>query len=184
MIRFQRKKRRHRYILIGGILAIGGFIVVGSLYKDSLPFLDKVSWSEPQQVSQLFSTYRENVTLKNKLATENQDEANVYKLEYENKAFKKILKTEAKVKAYNPVTATVIGRSTNNWNNEITIDKGKNQGLKIDMNVLGTNGVIGKVSKVFSSTSIVELISSNLRTNRMAVMLKDKKKRKWNIRRL
>ncbi|MED4798212.1 hypothetical protein P9683_25300, partial [Priestia megaterium] len=101
MIRFQRKKRRHRYILIGGILAIGGFIVVGSLYKDSLPFLDKVSWSEPQQVSQLFSTYRENVTLKNKLATENQDEANVYKLEYENKAFKKILKTEAKVKAYN-----------------------------------------------------------------------------------
>ncbi|MET1120387.1 rod shape-determining protein MreC [Priestia megaterium] len=175
MIRFQRKKRRHRYILIGGILAIGGFIVVGSLYKDSLPFLDKVSWSEPQQVSQLFSTYRENLTLKNKLATENQDEANVYKLEYENKAFKKILKTEAKVKAYNPVTATVIGRSTNNWNNEITIDKGKNQGLKIDMNVLGTNGVIGKVSKVFSSTSIVELISSNLRTNRMAVMLKDKK---------
>lgn len=79
------------------------------------------------------------------------------------------------MKTYNPVTATVIGRSTNNWNNELTIDKGKKQGLKIDMNVLGTNGVIGKVSKVFSSTSIVELISSNLRTNRMAVMLKDRK---------
>ncbi|MDC0705488.1 MULTISPECIES: rod shape-determining protein MreC [Priestia] len=175
MIRFQRKKKRHQYILIGGIFVIGGFIVVGSLYKDNLPFLDKVSWSELQQVSQLFSTYHENIILKNKLATENQEEANVYKLEHENKVFKKILKTEPKVKAYKPVTATVIDRSINNWNNEITIDKGKRQGMKIDMNVLGTNGVIGKVSKVFPSTSIVELISSNLRTNRMAVMLKDGK---------
>lgn len=175
MIRFQRKKKRHTYILIGGILTVGGLIFVGSLYKGSLLSSDKLSWSEPQQVSQLFSTYKENSILKNKLATENQEEANAYKLEYENKVLKKILKTEDQVKTYNPVTATVIGRSTNNWNNELTIDKGKKQGLKIDMNVLGTNGVIGKVSKVFSSTSIVELISSNLRTNRMAVMLKDRK---------
>lgn len=149
MIRFQRKKKRHTYILIGGILTVGGLIFVGTLYKDSLLSLDNLSWSEPQQVSQLFSTYKENSILKNKLATENQEEANAYKLEYENKVLKKILKTEDQVKTYNPVTATVIGRSTNNWNNELTIDKGKKQGLKIDMNVLGTNGVVGKVSNVF-----------------------------------
>ncbi|MEC4630021.1 hypothetical protein VSS86_20065, partial [Bacillus safensis] len=90
-------------------LTVGGLIFVGTLYKDSLLSLDNLSWSEPQQVSQLFSTYKENSILKNKLATENQEEANAYKLEYENKVLKKILKTEDQVKTYNPVTATVIG---------------------------------------------------------------------------
>lgn len=89
MIRFQRKKKRHTYILIGGILTVGGLIFVGTLYKGSLLSLDNLSWSEPQQVSQLFSTYKENSILKNKLATENQEEANAYKLEYENKVLKK-----------------------------------------------------------------------------------------------
>ncbi|MBT2281731.1 rod shape-determining protein MreC, partial [Priestia megaterium] len=132
-------------------------------------------WSEPQQVSQLFSTYKENSTLKNKLATENQAEANVYTLEHENKVLTELLKVQNEMKAYNPISATVIDRSINNWDSEMIIDKGAKQGIKVDMNVLNANGVIGKVSKVFPSNSMVELISSNLRTNRMAVILKDKK---------
>ncbi|MBX9983701.1 rod shape-determining protein MreC [Priestia aryabhattai] len=175
MIRFQKKKKRYSYVLTGGIIAIGSFIFIGALYKGSLPFLDKVSWNEPQQVSRLFTTYKENVTLKNKIATDNQAEANVYKLEHENNVLTKLLKVQNQMKAYNPISATVIDRSTSNWDNELSIDKGTKQGIKVDMNVLNANGVIGKVSKVFSSTSTVELVSSNFRTNRMAVILKDKK---------
>ncbi|MFS0907551.1 rod shape-determining protein MreC [Priestia aryabhattai] len=175
MIRFQKKRKRYRYVLIGGILTVGSFIFIGTLYKGSLPFLDKVSWSEPQQLSQLFLTHKENTALKNKLATEDQAEANVYKLEHENKVLTELLKVQNEMKSYNPISATVIDRSISNWDNELIIDKGAKQGIKVDMNVLNANGVIGKVSKVFTSNSMVELISSNLRTNRMAVILKDKK---------
>ncbi|KRD81477.1 hypothetical protein ASE51_25065 [Bacillus sp. Root147] len=175
MIRFQKKRNRYRYVLIGGILTVGSFIFIGTLYKGSLPFLEKVSWSEPQQLNQLFLTHKENTTLKNKLATENQAEANVYKLKHENKVLTELLKVQGKMKSYSPMSATVIDRSISNWDNELIIDKGAKQGIKVDMNVLNANGVIGKVAKVFSSTSLVELISSNLRTNRMAVILKDKK---------
>ncbi|MEH6842210.1 rod shape-determining protein MreC [Priestia megaterium] len=175
MIRFQKKRKRYRYVLVGGILIVGSFIFIGTLYKGSLPFLDKVSWSESQQLSQLLATYKENTTLKNELATESQAEANVYKLKHENKELTELLKVQNGMKAYNPIAATVIDRSISNWDNELIIDKGAKQGIKVDMNVLNANGVIGKVAKVFSSTSLVELISSNLRTNRMAVILKDKK---------
>ncbi|MGG2063171.1 rod shape-determining protein MreC [Priestia megaterium] len=175
MVRFQKKRKRYRYVLIGGILTVGSFIFIGALHKGSLPFLDKVSWSEPQQLSQLLATYKENATLKNELATESQAEANVYKLKHENKELTELLKVQNGMKAYNPIAATVIDRSISNWDNELIIDKGAKQGVKVDMNVLNTNGVIGKISKVFSSTSLVELISSDLRTNRMAVILKDKK---------
>ncbi|PFW73897.1 MULTISPECIES: rod shape-determining protein MreC [Priestia] len=175
MIRFQKKRKRYRYVLVGGILIVGSFIFIGTLYKGSLPFLDKVSWSGSQQLSQLLATYKENATLKNELATESQAEANVYKLKHENKELTELLKVQNGMKAHNPIAATVIDRSISNWDKELIIDKGAKQGVKVDMNVLNTNGVIGKISKVFSSTSLVELISSDLRTNRMAVILKDKK---------
>jgi len=175
LIRFQKKRKRYRYVLVGGILIVGSFIFIGTLYKGSLPFLDKVSWSGSQQLSQLLATYKENATLKNELATESQAEANVYKLKHENKELTELLKVQNGMKAHNPIAATVIDRSISNWDNELIIDKGAKQGVKVDMNVLNTNGVIGKISKVFSSTSLVELISSDLRTNRMAVILKDKK---------
>jgi len=175
LIRFQKKRKRDRYVLVGGILIVGSFIFIGTLYKGSLPFLDKVSWSGSQQLSQLLATYKENATLKNELATESQAEANVYKLKHENKELTELLKVQNGMKAHNPIAATVIDRSISNWDNELIIDKGAKQGVKVDMNVLNTNGVIGKISKVFSSTSLVELISSDLRTNRMAVILKDKK---------
>jgi len=175
LIRFQKKRNRYGYILIGEILTVGSFIFIWTLYKGSLPFLDKVSWSEPQQLSQLFLTHKENTALNNKLATEDQAEANVYKLEHENKELTELLKVQNGMKAYNPISATVIDRSISNWDNDLIIDKGAKQGIKVDMNVLNANGVIGKVSKVFTSNSMVELISSNLRTNRMAVILKDKK---------
>jgi rod shape-determining protein MreC len=175
LIRFKKKRKRYRYVLIGGIFIVGSFIFIGTLYKGSLPILDKVSWSESQQVSQLFATYKENATLTNELATESQAEENVYKLKHEQKELTELLKVQNKMKAYNPISATVIDRSISNWDNELIIDKGAKQGIKVDMNVLNANGVIGKVSKVSSSTSLVELISSDLRTNRMAVILKDKK---------
>jgi rod shape-determining protein MreC len=115
-----------------------------------MPFLNKVSWSESQQLSQLFPTYKENATLKNELATESQAEANVYKIKHKNKELTELLKVQNGMTAYNPISATVIDRSISNWDNELIIDKGAKRGIKVDMNVLNSNGVIGKVAKVFS----------------------------------
>ncbi|MDR4221736.1 hypothetical protein COK01_16555 [Priestia megaterium] len=150
MIRFQKKRKRYRYVLLGGILTVGSFIFIGTLYKGSMPFLNKVSWSESQQLSQLFPTYKENATLKNELATESQAEANVYKIKHKNKELTELLKVQNGMTAYNPISATVIDRSISNWDNELIIDKGAKRGIKVDMNVLNSNGVIGKVAKVFS----------------------------------
>ena len=150
MIRFQKKRKRYRYVLVGGILTVGAFIFIGILYKGSMPFLDKFSWSESQQLSQLFATYKENATLKNELATQSQAEANVYKIKHKNKELTELLKVQNGMTAYNPISATVIDRSISNWDNELIIDKGAKRGIKVDMNVLNSNGVIGKVAKVFS----------------------------------
>lgn len=48
---------------------------------------------------------------------------------------------------YPKVAATVIGRDGNNWFNLFTIDKGKEDGVDVDMNVIAGNGLVGIVSE-------------------------------------
>lgn len=49
---------------------------------------------------------------------------------------------------YPKVAATVIGRDGNNWFHLFTIDKGSEDGIQVDMNVIAGNGLVGIVSEV------------------------------------
>ena len=55
--------------------------------------------------------------------------------------------------------ARIIGRSTNAWDQSITIDLGSSSGVKAGMTVMGATGVLGQVSRVSDSTSTVRLLT-------------------------
>lgn len=56
---------------------------------------------------------------------------------------------------YNLITARVINNSISKTNNFITINKGENDGVKIDMGVISQKGVIGIVSAISPNRAIV-----------------------------
>jgi rod shape-determining protein MreC len=56
--------------------------------------------------------------------------------------------------------ARVANRDFNGWWQRITIRKGRNFGIPVDAPVVFTGGVVGRVTEVHATTSIVELISS------------------------
>jgi rod shape-determining protein MreC len=56
------------------------------------------------------------------------------------------------------VAARVIGGSTGNWLQTITIDKGKNQGIRRNMTVVAPEGLVGRVISVNPNTAQVLLI--------------------------
>lgn len=58
------------------------------------------------------------------------------------------------------VHAEVVGRSQDNWNNTVTINKGKKDGIKENMAVETTEGMIGRIESVSTYTSIVKLLTS------------------------
>lgn len=60
---------------------------------------------------------------------------------------------------YQTVAAEVIATSPSNYYFTITIDKGSNQGLKRNMIVLSSDGVMGRILQVAGSSSKVLLIS-------------------------
>lgn len=57
------------------------------------------------------------------------------------------------------VSARVIGRSTDAWNQTITLDVGEDEGVAPGLTVMGPAGVIGQVMEVSASSCIVRLLT-------------------------
>ena len=59
---------------------------------------------------------------------------------------------------YKTTGARIIGKSTSNWFNTFTIDKGTKDGIKVNMNVIADGGLVGIVSSVGDSYAVVRSI--------------------------
>ena len=93
-------------------------------------------------------------------------------LEKEIQELKDALELNKTLTEYTPINATILSRNKSYWFNTITIDKGKKDGLKKDMAVVTKNGLIGKISKVYNSSSEVKLITSDDINFKVSVAIK------------
>ncbi len=106
-----------------------------------------------------FSSKFELLQSKDKLLDENALlQKKVDSLSYDNKVlaeenveldnYRQLFKLGKQYPDYPKEAAHVISRDGNNWYNVFTIDKGKKDGIDVDMNVLAGNGLVGIVSEV------------------------------------
>lgn len=76
-------------------------------------------------------------------------ELNSVKLEqYELDNLRTLYDLDQKYPSYEKVAANVIGKSSGNWFHIFTIDKGSNDGIEVDMNVISGSGLVGIVTDV------------------------------------
>lgn len=60
----------------------------------------------------------------------------------------------------NCINSTVIYRNPTYWYNELVINKGKNDNIKVNSVVINNKGIIGIIEKVYDNSSIVSLITN------------------------
>jgi rod shape-determining protein MreC len=65
------------------------------------------------------------------------------------------------ISSYKPVAASVISRDPTLWYATIEVDKGADDGVHLDDPVLGGGGLVGKVTTVDATVSIVTLITDH-----------------------
>jgi rod shape-determining protein MreC len=65
------------------------------------------------------------------------------------------------ISAYKPVTGDVIWHDPTLWYQTIEIDKGSDDGVQVNDPVVGDGALVGKVSTVDSSVSVVQLITDH-----------------------
>ena len=93
-------------------------------------------------------------------------------LEKEIQELKDALELNKTLTEYDVVNSTILSRNKSYWFNTITIDKGKNSGLKENMPVVTRNGLLGKISKVYNNSSEVKLITSDDINFKVSVSIK------------
>lgn len=129
-----------------------------------------------KSINNLFNTYSENDNLKKKLDRNASLEAEVETLRQENDKLKQQLTLNETLLNYDVVNASVINRSPDSWQDVLIIDKGKKDGIDVNMAVMGDKGLIGRVIIAEHNSAKVELLTTvNQTTNHFPVMIKNKK---------
>ncbi|MCH5265644.1 MAG: rod shape-determining protein MreC [Lachnospiraceae bacterium] len=90
---------------------------------------------------------QENRELKEKIDSLSYDNKILAGENSELENYRELYKLDQKYPVYPKVAATIISRDGNNWFNVFTIDKGKEDGVDVDMNVISGNGLVGIVSE-------------------------------------
>lgn len=123
-------------------------------------------------ISDLMNTYSENRRLKQQVSELAQVKVRDATLAHENRQLKKELKVNHTMTDYSTISAAVITRSPSSWQKQIIINKGQTSGIKKNMPVMATGGLIGRVTEVNQTNSKVELLSDTSESaNRFAIQV-------------
>jgi len=121
-----------------------------------------------QEVSGAYNVYQENRTLKASLDQYAQVTAELHAVKAENERLRALWNAKNNLHDYQFRLAEVVARSSDNWNNTITIDKGLKHGIRKDMAVMTAKGLIGRVQSVANFSSTVELLTNYDRSNHIS----------------
>lgn len=103
------------------------------------------------------------VQLKKKVERLTTELAQAQEAEILNRQLSKEVHLDARenISAYKPVTGDVIWHDPTLWYQTIEIDKGSDDGVRINDPVIGDGALVGKVSVVDPSVSVIQLLTDN-----------------------
>lgn len=86
----------------------------------------------------------------------------VKQIELENEIIKmqELLDLNMTLTKYTYLNATVLNRNLGFWYNTLTLDKGSSNGVKVDMAVITSQGLVGKIIKTTNFSSTVRLLTT------------------------
>ncbi|WP_077327227.1 rod shape-determining protein MreC [Virgibacillus siamensis] len=190
---FFQKKRL--FILLIGIIVLVALIGYSLQDRKNLTtpeqfVKDTVGWAQTvihtpvtfvtnvfTNIDDLKDTFTENQILREKLAQYKTLIYEVQELKEENEELRKMLdKTETgSIREFNPIQATVLSRSPERWIEHVTINKGKQDGVRENMAVITAEGMIGKIQSASQFTSTVQLLTGFDQFNRISATISRKK---------
>ena len=159
-----------------------------SLVKDTVTGIQKVVTYPFNWIFTKIDDYKELVNIREKyqellpevdridsLMTEN------IELRKQLEAMKEELEIDYTINDYEFLNATVISRNISYWYNTITIDKGTYNGVEVDMVVVNSDGLIGKVVSTTTFTSDVKLLTTSDTNNKISVAISSNNKKLYGL---
>lgn len=122
----------------------------------------------------LKKTQEENKKLKEQVAHLTEENNRLQQSNYELERLQKLYEIDQQYPDYDKVGANVIAKDSSTWFNTFVIDKGSNDGIKKDMNVLADGGLAGIVTRVGKNHATVRsIIDDTSKVSAMAATTSD-----------
>lgn len=113
---------------------------------------------------------KENERLKEELARLREENQRLFQGKYELQELQELLELQEQYPQYEMVGANVIQKETGNWFREFTIDKGTDDGIFMNANVLANGALVGRVIYVGKNYArVLSIIDDNSNVGAMSV---------------
>ena len=143
-------------IMDGPPQAVAGYTVIP--FQKAISYAGNWLFNRSESLKELEALREENEELKN---TVNELTIKINDLttdKYELAELRQLMALDERYSDYPTVGARVIGKDAGNWYSTFLIDKGSNDGIKVNMNVISGAGLVGIVTSVGPNWATVRSI--------------------------
>lgn len=132
--------------LRGPLNAITGYIVVP--FQRGISEVGSYLTQKSDELLVLKDVLKENAELKEQISELTSENILLQQDKYELENLRKLLELDKDYLEYEKTAARIISKDTGNWYSSFVIDKGSNDNIEIDMNIIADGGLVGRVTEV------------------------------------
>lgn len=151
---------------------ISGYVVIP--FQKGLTNVGSYILNRTENFKNLQMVLEENEELKAQVEKLTKENIELSQDKYELTKLRELYELDDVYDEYTKIGARIVARDTGNWYSDFVIDKGANDGISIDCNVIAGNGLVGRVISVGPNFSKVKsIISDNVNTSAMILATGD-----------
>lgn len=152
--------------------AISGYTIVP--FQKGLTSVGSFLVERTENIKRLEELTAENEELKKQIDELTKDNTLLQQDKYELTKLRELFELNAAYEDYDKIGARIIARDPGNWYSSFVIDKGTNDGISIDCNVIAGSGLVGRVTDIGPNyAKVVSIISDNVNTSGMTLSTED-----------
>lgn len=127
-----------------------------------------------EELVQIRKLLDENARLREEIAALTEENTLLQQDKYELNRMRELVSLDEQYGEYDKVGARIIGRDSGNWYSSFVIDKGEEDGLAVDMNVIAGGGLVGRITSVGPNWArVTSIISDNVNVSAMTLSTED-----------
>ena len=144
----------------GPLRAAAGYVVVP--FQKGIASVGGYMSDRAEEMGQLKAVLEENQKLKEQVDELTMENAQLQQDKYELASLRELYDIDKATSDYEKMGARVIASDSSNWFYSFTIDKGSDDGIQVDMNVLAGSGLAGRVVSVGPNYArVLSIIADN-----------------------
>ncbi len=162
----------HTNILSAPASAVGGFLITP--LQEGISKVGSWLHTRSEELVQIKTLLTENEQLKAQIDELTVENIRLQQDRYELTNLRELYDLDAQYDEYEKVGARIIAKDTGNWFHSFVIDKGSDDGLAIDMNVMAGSGLVGRITDVGPNwAKVMSIIADNSNTSGMVLSTSD-----------